>query len=123
MTGNDWIEVKVPSTPKSTTANTWVELHLPNAQTLGRYCIWGIGRVVFSCSLFSVVVTRNILKLGVVFCDHVERGVKHLLKVYDALPYGGTPVSQVIEASAVAVSEPLEIITDILAAIEGKHRS
>ncbi|MBD2202738.1 ATP-binding protein [Calothrix sp. FACHB-1219] len=121
MVGNDWIEVKVPSAPKTATTATWVEMKLPNAKTLMRYCAWGIGRVIFSTAIFSVVVSRNALKLGVVLCDWFESGVKHLLKVYDALPYAGVPMTQIIEASATVIEEPLEIITDIIAAIEGKQ--
>ncbi|MCM0591326.1 MAG: hypothetical protein KA716_31945 [Gloeotrichia echinulata DEX184] len=120
MVGNEWIEVKVPSTPKAT-ANTWVELHLPNAKTLGRYLAWGVGRVMFSTTISSVVVTRNTLKMGIILCDWLEGGVKNLLKIYDALPYGGTPMTQVIEASAKVLDEPLQIITDIITAIEGKQ--
>lgn len=120
MAGNEWIEVKA-STPKATTAATWVEMKLPNAKTLVRYCAWGIGRVMFSTTIFSVVVTRNTLKLGVVLCDWFETGVKQLLKVYDALPYAGVPMNQIIEASATVIEDPLEIITDIITAIEGKQ--
>jgi energy-coupling factor transporter ATP-binding protein EcfA2 len=76
---------------------------------------------MFSVSLFSVNVTRATLKLGIWLCDGLESGVKRLLKVYDALPYAGTPMTQVIEASAVPDDEPLEIITDIITAIEGKQ--
>ncbi|WGV23456.1 hypothetical protein [Halotia branconii] len=118
---NDLIDIKVASPPKTTTAGVWVDMHLPNAQTLGRYCAWGMGRVIFSLSLFSVNITRASLKLGIWLCDGLEAGVKRLLKVYDALPYAGTPMTQVIEASAVPVDEPLEIITDIISAIEGKQ--
>ncbi|MDZ8056545.1 MAG: ATP-binding protein [Aulosira sp. ZfuCHP01] len=50
-----------------------------------------------------------------------ETGIKRLLKVYDALPYAGTPMSQVIEASASVIDEPLDIITDVISAIEGKQ--
>jgi energy-coupling factor transporter ATP-binding protein EcfA2 len=121
MVGNDWIEVKVPSAPKTATSGIWVEMRLPNAKTLARYCAWGIGRVMFSSTIFSVVVTRNTLKLGITLCDWLEGGVKHLLKVYDALPYAGVPMTQIIEASATVIDEMPEIITDIIAAIEGKQ--
>ncbi|MEH2309323.1 ATP-binding protein [Nostoc sp.] len=119
--GNDLIDIKVASPPKTSNAYTWVEMHLPDGKTLLRYCAWGVGRVMFSASLFSVNVTRATLKLGIWLCDGFESGVKRLLKVYDALPYAGTPMTQIIEASAVLVEEPLEIITDIIAAIEGKQ--
>ncbi|HYX18754.1 MAG TPA: hypothetical protein VE944_31180, partial [Nostoc sp.] len=119
--GNDLIDIKVATPPRTATAATWVEMHLPDGKTLLRYCAWGVGRVMFSASLFSVNATRATLKIGIWLCDSFESGVKRLLKVYDALPYAGTPMTQVIEASAVPVDEPLEIITDIIAAIEGKQ--
>ncbi|MDZ8023570.1 MAG: hypothetical protein RMX97_02575 [Nostoc sp. DedQUE11] len=119
---NDLIDIKVAAPPRTaTTSATWVEMHLPDGKTLLRYCAWGVGRVLFSASLFTVNLTRATLKFGVWLCDGFEGGVKRLLKVYDALPYAGTPITQVIEASAVPVDEPLEIITDIIAAIEGKQ--
>jgi hypothetical protein len=96
-------------------------MHLPNAKTLMRYCAWGMGRVVFSLGLFSLYGVTAALKLGITICQATENAVKKLLKVYDALPYAGVPMSQVIEASAVLVEEPLEIITDIITAIEGKQ--
>ncbi|MEH1971094.1 hypothetical protein [Nostoc sp.] len=119
--GNDLIDIKVAAPPKTANAHTWVEMHLPNAKTLGRYCAWGLGRVVFSLGLFSLYGVTAALKLGITICQATENAVKKLLKVYDALPYAGVPMSQVIEASAAVVEEPLEIITDIIAAIEGKQ--
>lgn len=118
---SDLIEVKSPVPPKTATAGVWVELQLPDGKTLVRYCAWGLGRICFSTSLFSVNITRNALKLGIWLCDGLETGIKKLLKVYDALPYAGTPITQVIEAAAVTIDEPLEVVTDIIAAIEGKQ--
>ncbi|BAY15722.1 hypothetical protein NIES21_15410 [Anabaenopsis circularis NIES-21] len=106
---------------KTATSGIWVELHLPSAKTLARYCAWGVGRIAFSLGLFSLFGITASLKLGIAICESTERAVRQLLKVYDALPYSGVPMTQVIEASAVAVDEPLEIITDIVAAIEGKQ--
>ncbi|MEH2377308.1 MAG: hypothetical protein V7K27_00120 [Nostoc sp.] len=119
--GNDLIDIKVASPPRTANAHTWVEMDLPDGKTLVRYCAWGIGRLCFSVSLFTVSISRNAFKFGIWLCDGFEAGVKRLLKVYDALPYAGTPMTQVIEASAAVVEEPLEIITDIIAAIEGKQ--
>ncbi|MDZ8086494.1 MAG: hypothetical protein RMY16_13195 [Nostoc sp. DedQUE12b] len=119
--GNDLIDIKVATPPRTANAHTWVEMHLPNIQTLGRYCAWGLGRVVFSFGLFGLYGVTAALKLGITITQATETAIKKLLKVYDALPYAGVPMSQVIEASAVPVDEPLEIITDIIAAIEGKQ--
>ncbi|PHJ55761.1 hypothetical protein VF06_36120 [Nostoc linckia z4] len=118
---NDLIDIKVAAPPKTANAHTWVEMHLPDGKTLLRYCAWGVGRVMFSVSLFTVNLTRATFKFGVWLCDGFEAGVKRLLKVYDALPYAGSPITQVIEASAAVVEEPLEIITDIISAIDGKQ--
>ncbi|MBC1235654.1 hypothetical protein [Nostoc sp. 2RC] len=119
---NDLVDIKVTAPPRNaSTSVTWVEMHLPDAKTLLRYCTWGVGRLCFSVSLFTVSIARNAFKFGVWVCDGVEAGVKRLLKVYDALPYAGTPITQVIEASAAVVEEPLEIITDIISAIDGKQ--
>ncbi|XHR83216.1 MAG: hypothetical protein ACFKPT_02265 [Gloeotrichia echinulata GP01] len=92
-----------------------------NTKTLGRYLVWGLGRITFSVGLFTLYGVTATLKLGIVTCQAIDGGIKKLLKVYDALPYGGVPLTQVIEASAVKVDEPLEIITDIITAIEGKQ--
>jgi energy-coupling factor transporter ATP-binding protein EcfA2 len=120
---SDLIEVKpvTAPTPARTTTGIWVDLRLPDGNTLLRYCAWGVGRLCFSVSLFTVNITRNAFKLGIWLCDGVEAGANKLLKVYDALPYSGVPMTQIIEASAVTIDEPLEIITDIITAIEGKQ--
>lgn len=118
---DSFIEVKVPSAPKQTTAHTWVEMPMPDAHSILRFCGWASGRVLFSSAVFTVVVSRNTLKLGVVFCDWLESGIKRLLKIYDALPYAGVPMTQVIEANATVINEPLEVISDVISAIEGKQ--
>jgi hypothetical protein len=45
----------------------------------------------------------------------------HLLKVYDQLPYMGASVQNIIDVAATTVEEPLDIITDIIAATESKQ--
>ena len=117
---NNSIDLKVASPPKQPNAHTWVELNWPNAKTLGKYLVWGLGRVAFSCSLFSVRVLRSSLKIAIALCDSMDGGIKHLVKLYDALPYSGVPMSHVIEASATVVPDVIgEVITDVISAIEG----
>lgn len=45
----------------------------------------------------------------------------HLVKVYDQLPYMGAAVQNIIDVAATTVEEPLDVITDIIAATEGKQ--
>lgn len=117
---NNLIDLKVASPPKQANAHTWIELSLPNAKTLGRYLAWGLGRVAFSCTLFSIRVVRSSLKIAIALCDSMDGGLKHLVKLYDALPYSGVPISHVLEASATVVSDVIpDIITDVITAIEG----
>lgn len=115
------VDIKVAAPPKQTTAHTWVEMKLPSAKVFLRYCGWGLGRICFSAVMFSIQAAKGSLKLAIAICDMTEAGVKRLLKVYDALPYAGVPMTQIIEASATVINEMPEIITDIISAIEGKQ--
>ncbi len=104
------------------TARDWIELNLPDRRAFARFVGWSFGRLCFSGSLLTITVARSACKLGIWLCDSSERSIKNLLKVYDQLPYSGTVSHQLLEASAVTLpTEPLEIITDAIAFIEGKQ--
>jgi hypothetical protein len=119
--GNESIQITVPNSPRTATSATWVEMKLPSAQSLLRYCAWGVGRILFSGFMFCIHATKTSLKVGIGICEMTERASKHLLKVYDGLPYAGSPVSQIVEATATLVEEIAEVITDLPAAIEAKQ--
>lgn len=100
----------------------WVSVRLPQPRQLGRFILWGVGRVGFSCTLFAIDASSHTLATVQTLLKWSRGGVTNLLRVYDQLPYMGTHSQNIIEASAVDVTDqPEEIITDIVAAIEGKQ--
>jgi hypothetical protein len=60
-------------------------------------------------------------KVTISVCEMTPQTTLHPLKVYDQLPYMGASVQNVIDVAATTVTEPPEIITDIVAAIEAKQ--
>jgi energy-coupling factor transporter ATP-binding protein EcfA2 len=101
--------------------NDWIRLHLPGWQHLGRYLLWGIGRVGFSAWLFSLHGIKQACKLGVYVVDMTERGSLKLLDVYDQLPHMGQ-LASAIEVKALPVTDEIgEVVTDIVGMIEGKQ--
>jgi len=99
----------------------FVTMPLPGWSQISRFLGWGTGRVVFSSSYLCIHVTRATAKAIVWCCDATERSLNKLVQVYDALPYGGVMAPQIIESAAQIITEPMEIITDIIGAIEGKR--
>ena len=100
----------------------WVSVRLPQPRQLGRFILWGVGRVGFSCTLFAIDASSHTLATVQTLLKWSRGCVTNLLRVYDQLPYMGTHSQNIIEASAVDVTDqPEEIITDIVAAIEGKQ--
>jgi len=99
----------------------FVTMPLPGWSQISRFLGWGTGRVVFSSSYLCIHVTRATAKAIVWCCDATERSLNKLVQVYDALPYGGVMAPQIIESAAQIITEPMEIITDIIGAIEGKQ--
>jgi energy-coupling factor transporter ATP-binding protein EcfA2 len=114
-------EFKEPTAPRTTHAGIWVEMKLPDRKTLLRFVAWGIGRVSFSVFLFSIKIFKLTFTGGVKICELIEQSTGKLLKIYDNLPYSGTPFTQVIETTATTVQTLPPIITDVVAAIEGKQ--
>ncbi len=110
------------STSKSLTANNWVFLRLPDFKQVGKYLLWGVGRVGFSFSLFALDATASVLTTTQTLVKWSRGSVVHLLRVYDQLPYSGTHAQNIIEATAVEVTDqPEDIITDVVEAIQGKQ--
>ncbi len=100
----------------------WVDLNLPSLRDFDRFLGWMVGRILFSCWLFSINTIRVAAKIIVSVCDQTERASRQILAIYEQLPHAGMLGANVIDATAVVLPlSPENIITDLLRAIEGKH--
>ncbi|AFY51369.1 hypothetical protein Nos7524_5682 (plasmid) [Nostoc sp. PCC 7524] len=103
-------------------ANDWIEMHLPSRQQLGRFLLWGLGRLTFSASIFLFDATSYALQTALTVVKWCRQSVYNLVKVYDQLPYAGTYGAAIIDTTAVTLAvEPEGIITDLMQALSGKH--
>ena len=103
-------------------ASDWVSVRLPQPRQLGRFILWGVGRVGFSCTLFAIDASSHTLATVQTHLKWSRGSVTNLLRVYDQLPHMGTHGQNIIEASAVDVTDqPEEIITDVVEAIQDKQ--
>ncbi|MEL7065019.1 MAG: hypothetical protein AAFP00_14865 [Bacteroidota bacterium] len=72
--------------------------------------------------MFTLDATSQVLTTAQTVIKWSRFSVTNLLRVYDQIPYMGTHVQNVIEASAVDVTEvPEEIITDVIEHIQDKQ--
>lgn len=100
----------------------WIHIKLPGWRHFGRYLAWGTGRVVFSFWLFGITGTKEVLKVGIALLSMTERATHQLMAVYNQLPYMGVHGQQVINTTAIPVSEiPENICTNLMDTLAGKH--
>lgn len=99
----------------------WIKIVLPRPGHLGRFVLWGTGRVAFSGCLFCIDATSYTLTTANTLLRWTRQSITNLVRVYDQLPYAGTYGQNIIDVTAQTVEEPEEIITDIVEAIEGKQ--
>lgn len=99
----------------------WIKLELPNWKHLGKFVLWSSGRVLLSAWLFSLYSTTVICKILINVAEQTKQATLRLVKIYDQLPYMGVAVQNVIDVPATEVTEPQEIITDIISAIAEKQ--
>jgi hypothetical protein len=102
-------------------ASEWIQIRLPRFGQLGRFILWGIGRLSFSSSLFVLDASGIVLQTGITLIKWSRGALLNLLRVYDQLPYAGTYGQNIIDTKAIDISEPDNIVTDLLKFIEGKH--
>jgi hypothetical protein len=101
--------------------NYWVPMRLPSPKEIAKYALWGTGRVMLSGWLFGLYGITTACKATIQVAEMTRQTTLQLLKVYDQLPYMGASVQNIIDVAATTVTEPGEIITDIVAAIEEKQ--
>ena len=100
----------------------WIDVRLPTGRQLGRFILWSTGRVVFSGVLFCLDGTSQVLVTMTTLVKWTRGAAFNLIKLYEQLPYAGTPRDTLIlDTTATSVLEPEEIITNIHQALEGKH--
>lgn len=106
----------------NSSSTSWVPVRLPNYKQIGRFLLWGTGRLCFSGTLFALDATTHTLITTQTVIKWTRQSVVNLLRLYDQLPYMGTHGQNLIEATAVPIlEEPEEIITDIIEAIQDKQ--
>jgi energy-coupling factor transporter ATP-binding protein EcfA2 len=101
--------------------NYWVPIQLPHPKEIAKYILWGTGRVLLSGWLFGLHTITVVCKVTINVAEMTRQTTLQLLKVYDQLPYMGASVQNIIDVSATTVTEAFDIITDIVAATEGKQ--
>lgn len=99
----------------------WIKLRLPSWKHLGRFALWSGGRILLSGWLFSLYGTTVLCKGIIHIAELIRQGTLRIITIYDQLPYMGVPLQNVIDATAVTVNETLEIMTDLITAIQGRQ--
>ena len=99
----------------------WVQIKLPRVGHIGRFMLWGSGRLFFSCLLFIVDATNYSILTASTLLKWTRQSIVNLIRVYDQLPYAGTYGQNIIDVAAEAIDFTGEIITDIVDAINGKQ--
>jgi energy-coupling factor transporter ATP-binding protein EcfA2 len=98
----------------------WVDLRLPSLREFDRFIGWAVGRILFSMWLFTLNTLRTSARILIAVVDQAEKATHHILDVYTQLPHGGIMGASYMETTATIVGE-LEIITDVITAIEGRQ--
>jgi energy-coupling factor transporter ATP-binding protein EcfA2 len=100
----------------------WVDIRLPGWYSIGRYLLWGVGRISFSAWFFGIYTVKTSAKIIINACEMTESSTKRLLSIYDQLPHMGTPSQSVINAVVLPVTTQItDVITDIIEAIKGRQ--
>ncbi len=101
----------------------WVEVRLPGWQNLGRYLLWGAGRVAFSGWFFTLYTLKVSAKIVINLVEMTECSTKQLLSVYSQLPHMGLPSQAVVDAIALPITSDIkDVISDLTAQIEAEDK-
>lgn len=99
----------------------WVDLKMPSLRDFDRFLGWMVGRICFSVWLFGLNVIRVTAKIAIALVDQTEKATYHLLDVYSQMPHMGIIGANYIDVGATVQVNDLEVITDIVSAIEGRQ--
>lgn len=99
----------------------WIKIVLPRPGHIGRFLLWGTGRITFSGCLFCIDATSYTLTTCNTLLRWTRQSITNLVRVYDQLPYAGTYGQNIIDIAASEINEPDEIITDLVDFIQDKQ--
>lgn len=99
----------------------WLEVPLNITDKIGEFFIWAGVRVVVATPALLIYGWKKVAQLNVHLAEMAERSYGKILVVFDSLPYGGMAGSRLIEVEAKTISQALEPILDLIAAIQDKE--
>lgn len=99
----------------------WVDMRLPSLRDFDRFLGWMVGRVLFSIWMFGLNSLRISAKIVISIVDQTEKATLKILDVYTQLPHMGIMGASYIDATSTPVNPDIEVITDVITAIEGRQ--
>ncbi len=99
----------------------WLEVPLNITDKIGEFFIWAGVRVVVATPALLIYGWKKVAQLNVHLAEMAERSYSKILVVFDSLPYGGMAGSRLIEIEAKTISQAIEPILDLIAAIQEKE--
>ncbi|NJR19339.1 MAG: hypothetical protein HC785_29120 [Calothrix sp. CSU_2_0] len=99
----------------------WIPLELPSLKKFDRFIGWMVGRVLFSFVLFTLNSSRVLFKVAIALIDQTEKATLKILEVYSEMPHMGVMGATYMDAIATPIDPNLEVITDVITAIEGRQ--
>jgi hypothetical protein len=99
----------------------WLEIPLNVSDKIGQFAIWAGTRVIIATPALAIYTWKQFARLNLHLAEMAERSYAKILIVFDSLPYGGMAGSQLIEIEAKTITSSLEVCTDIIEVLEGKH--
>ncbi len=99
----------------------WLEVPLNITDKIGEFFLWAGVRVVVATPALLIYGWKKVAQLNVHLAEMAERSYSKILVVFDSLPYGGMAGSRLIEIEAKTISQAIEPILDLIAAIQEKE--
>jgi hypothetical protein len=99
----------------------WLEVPLNITDKIGQFAIWAGTRVIVATPALLIYGWKQIARLNLHLAEIAERSYSKVLIVFDSLPYGGMEGTKLIEVEAKTISQAIEPIIDLIAAIAEKE--
>lgn len=99
----------------------WLEVPLNITDKIGQFAIWAGTRLIVATPALLIYSWKQIARLNLHLAEIAERSYSKVLIVFDSLPYGGMEGTKLIEVEAKTISQAIEPILDLIAAIAEKE--